>query len=59
MNTSLTGNVIAGLVAAVIYVVIAAATGAGFWSAVGVGLLIAIVVFAIAYGFSRWYTART
>ncbi len=59
MNTSLNATVIAAVVAGAIYVLIAAATGAGFWSAVGVGLLIAIVVFAIAFAFSRWYSSRT
>jgi hypothetical protein len=57
-NTSVTGNLISGAIAGVIYIVIALLTGASFGGAVAVGAIVALITFVIALAISRTIASR-
>ncbi|MDI5970096.1 hypothetical protein POF50_012220 [Streptomyces sp. SL13] len=58
MNTSIKGNVISGLIALAIYVVIALATGDNPGAAIGVGVGLGVVVFLLSFAISRTIRAN-
>jgi hypothetical protein len=58
MNLSTSGNVISGLLAFLIYTVIAIATGQGAVPAIAIGVAIGVVTFLISYAVTRSIRAR-
>ncbi|MGI9185441.1 MAG: hypothetical protein ACR2GZ_10870 [Solirubrobacteraceae bacterium] len=53
LNVSLPGNIIGGLIAAVIFFVIDVATGGNVVAAIGLAVILGIVVVAISFVISR------
>ncbi len=58
INASMTGVVIPGLVAGVIYVVIAFATGASVFASIIGGIVVALIAVAIGFIFRAVYKRR-
>ena len=58
MNTSVTGNLIAGAIALVLFAVITLATGGGVALALGGGVLLGVFTFVVAFAITRFVARR-